>query len=113
MHPSIFGIIMVASFLFGSAAHAMPCNPVALSDYLGSGSGGCDIGSFNYSGFAVLDPPEDVSPLPAAAVNVAPLTAHANPGLSFTLAAPVNAGPDGLLTAALAPVRKTARHSRL
>jgi hypothetical protein len=40
---------------------------------------------------------EDALPIATGAVNVAPLAAGANPGLSLTLAAPVNAGPDELL----------------
>jgi hypothetical protein len=42
-------------------------------------------------------PSENALPIATGTVHVAPLTASANPGLSLTLAAPVNAGPNELL----------------
>ena len=68
-----------------SVSHAASCVSASLSSYLAMGPGGCTVGTSTFNTFTLLPIPGFASQIPAASVNVAPVSSAFINGLTFML----------------------------
>lgn len=90
MKKILFAVLLAVQSLVGAAAVAAPCTTSSLAAYVGLGSGGCTIGSFRFSDFALLTSP--TGSIPFTSIGVLPVSGTPGViGLDFRVGA--SAGP--------------------
>ena len=89
--------VVAAFFLFHGRLLAAPCVTSALDDYLGLGAAGCSVNEVSFFNFQLPALLGDASPIASDAIVVSPLATAGNPGLAFTVNAPLTANAGELL----------------